>query len=140
MFTTTDCDWSQTSVSVLGAKLVGLRGFEFKTEHEKEHVYGSGKKPISIASGNVKPSGSLKVLKSDYDKMHEAARIAGYENLAEVPYEAIVITCNYKKGTSTLKTTIATGCSFTDLSQAMEQGAKFQEISLPFICMDIIEK
>lgn len=138
LFTTKECAWSNTTVTVLGAKLVGIRGFEFKKSVEKEHLYAGGDDPIDIQSGNRKPEGSIKILKFELDKLNDAAQVATYEDVTEVPHPLILITCQYKKNlTDPIRTIVASGVAFTEMAVAMEQNAKMTEVSLPFICMRI---
>lgn len=135
-FTTEECAWAQTSVKVLGRTISGLRGFSFKKGVEKEHLYAAGAEPIDIQSGNVKPEGSLKVLKFELDLMNDAAQAAGYSDITEVPHSLISVTCKFKKtATSDLRTIESSGVAFTDTEVAMEQNAKMTEVSLPFLAM-----
>jgi hypothetical protein len=134
---TRECSWSQISINILGRKLVGLRGFELKKTIEKEHLYGAGDSPIDIQSGNKKTEGSLKLLKFEVDILNDAALLAGYSDIIEVPHELIAITVLFKKGSGAvpMRTLTATGVAFTELSVAVEQGAKMTEVTLPFLAM-----
>ena len=40
--TSDECAWSRFEVKILGRTIKGLRGFGFKKEVEKEHLYGAG--------------------------------------------------------------------------------------------------
>jgi len=138
-FSTNDCAWSNTSVVVLGRKLTGLRGFEFKKSIEKEHVYASGDEPVDIRSGNKKYEGNLKLLKYELDLLNDAAQAAGYADITEVPHTAIAITVEFKK-TNTTKSRLLSvpGVAFTELAIAMEQNAKMTEVTLPFLALRIL--
>jgi hypothetical protein len=136
--TSAECAYSRFEMTILTRTIKGLRGFGFKKEVEKEHLYGAGDEPIDIMSGNKKGSGSIKVLGFEADLMNKAARDAGYEDITEVPHEAIVITCSYKKRLSDpLRTYIASGVSFSECGVDMEQNAKFREITLPYLAMNV---
>lgn len=136
MFSTSECAWHQTSIKFLGRTLVGITGFEFKKGHEKEYLHAAGADPIDIQSGNKTYPGNLKVLKFELDMMNDAARAAGYEDITEIPHEAIVITCLYKKKpTDPTRTVTAAGVSFSDITTAMEQNAKNTQVTLPFLSM-----
>ncbi len=135
-FTTEECAWSQTSMKILGRTIQGLRGFSFKKGVEKEHLYAAGADPIDIQTGNRKPEGSVKVLKFEKDLMDDAAQLAGYSDITEVPHSLISITCKFKKtATSPLRTIESSGVAFSEWDVSMEQNAKFTEMSLPFIAM-----
>jgi len=139
-FSTKECAWAQISVTILGRKVVGLRGFEFKKTVEKEHLYAAGDMPIDIQTGNKKFEGNLKLLKFEVDMLNDAASAAAYSDILDVPPDLITITCDYKNDrTNKLRTIIATSVSFTELGRAMEQNAKMSEITLPFLAMNITE-
>jgi hypothetical protein len=134
MFDTSECSWSNISIKLFGATLQGLRGFSFKKGIEKEHLYAAGPNPIDIQSGNIKPEGSLKLLKYEFDKLNDAAQEAGYEDILEVPHSAVVITCSFKKrAQDPIRIIEAQGVAFTEWDAAQEQNAKMTEMSLPFI-------
>jgi hypothetical protein len=136
--TSEECAWSRFEIKILGRTIKGLRGFGFKKEVEKEHLYGAGDDPIDIMSGNKKGTGSIKVLGFESDLMNKAARDAGYEDITDVPHEAIVITCAFKKRMiDPVKTYIASGVAFSENGIDMEQNAKFREISLPYLAMNV---
>lgn len=138
-FSTKECAWSHTSLKILGATIVGLRGFDFEKNFEKEYLYAAGNEPIDIQPGNKSYPGHLKLLKYEVDKMNDAALLAGYEDITEVPHEAIVITCSYKKvATDAARTITAMGVAFTNLKEALEQNGKMTEITLPFLSMKTI--
>lgn len=137
-FSTKECAWAHVSVTLLGRTIVGLRGFEFKKTVEKEHLYGAGDLPIDIQSGNQKFEGNLKLLKFEVDLLNDAASVANYDDILDVPHNQIVITCNYKKkDTDAPRTIIVTGVAFNELTTTMEQNAKMTEVTLPFLAMNI---
>lgn len=137
-FTTDECAWAQTSIKLLGNTVRGIQGFSFKKSTEKEHLFAAGDEPIDIQTGNKKPEGNLKMLKYEVDKLNEAAQLAGFSDITEVPHTAILITCQYKKSvTSPTRTVVARGVSFSEFDFAMEQNAKMTAVTLPFICMKI---
>jgi hypothetical protein len=136
--TSDECAWSRFEIQILGRTIKGLRGFGFKKEVEKEHLYAGGDDAIDIMSGNKKGTGSIKVLGFEADKMNKAARDAGYEDITDVPHEVIVITCSYKKrAIDKVKTYIASGVAFTEAGTDLEQNAKFREITLPYLAMNV---
>lgn len=136
IFSTKECAWSQTSFTVLGRKLTGIRGFEIKKTIEKEHLYAAGSQPIDIQDGNRKYEGNIRILKYELDMLNEAALLAGFQDIAEVPHTLITVTCEYRKLISDQpKTIVVPGLGFTEITVAMEQNAKFTEITLPFLAM-----
>lgn len=132
-FSTKECAWSQTAVKVLGRTITGIRGFEFDKAIEKEYIYAAGDEPIDITAGNKSYGGSITVLKYELDALNAAALAAGYEDITEVPYVAIVITCTFKlNDNSPTRTITAAGVSFENWKVGMQQNAKMTEVHLPF--------
>lgn len=137
-FSTKDCAWSKITITLLGRKITGVRGFEVKKTVEKEHVYAAGCDPIDIQSGNKKHDGNLKLLKYEVDLLNDAAQAVGYEDITEVPHTLINATIEYKKNlVDQMRITAVLGIAFTELPEAMEQNAKMHEITLPFLAMRI---
>jgi hypothetical protein len=138
-FNTKDCSWSVITITLLGRKITGLRGFSVKKTVEKEHVYASGDEPVDIQSGNKKYEGDYKMLKYEVDMLNDAAQAAGYVDITEVPHELITSTIEYKKNAvDKIRTTSVLGISFTELSEGMEQNSKMHEISLPYLAMRVL--
>lgn len=136
--TSDECAWSRFEVKILGRTIKGLRAFGFKKEVETEHLYGAGDDAIDIMRGNKKGSGSIKVLGFEADLMNKAARDAGYEDITDVPHEAVSVTCAYKKRLiDPVKTYSAAGVAFSESGVDLEQNAKFREITLPYIAMNV---
>lgn len=134
-----DFAWANITCVVLGRKLTGLRGFELSKKVEKEHVFASGNEPVDIGDGNKTYTGSLKLLKHEVDKLNDAALVAGYADITEVPHPLITITMEYKKLINTERRIItAIGVGFTEITHAMEQNAKMSEVTLPFLAMRIV--
>ncbi len=140
-FTTKECAWAQVNVKLLGNTIVGLRGFEFKKGIDKEHLYAAGPDPIAIQSGNKKPEGNLKVLKFELDKLNEAAQVAGYADILEVPGELILITTSFRSSpTAPMFICEAIGVEFSEWTVGQEQNAKFTEVTLPFLALKVTSR
>lgn len=138
---TNEFSWSHTTVKVLGATMIGIDGMGFNKKFDKEVIYGAGNDPIDIQNGNKSYDGTLDLKKYEVDKLNDAALAAGYEDISEVPHEAITIITSFKKGAGDKTRTItATGVAFTALPQSMKQGDKQMQISLPFIAIKITSK
>lgn len=136
---TSECAWAHFEVKILGRTIRGIRGFSFKRSTEKEHLYGAGQNPLDIQEGNIKCEGNIKILGFELDAMTRAVQLAGYISLDEVPHELIVITGMFQKTKADPKKQITvTGVAFTEIDQAMEQNAKYMEVTLPFIAMEAV--
>jgi len=133
-----ELEWKHSTLAFLSLTIRTLRGFKYKKETESEHLFGAGDEALGIQTGNKKVTGSVKMLKSDYDKLNEAAQAAGYDDFADVPYQLIVLTFVYKKAFGRAqKTDIIRGVKFTEWEKGMEQGAKMMEIDMPFIAVGV---
>jgi len=137
-FDTRECEFADIKVCLLGKELSGLRGLTYEYEQEKEYVYGQGNTPKSIQRGNVKPGGTLRLLKSDVDELNAAARAAGYKNIVHVPGKLTNLTCVYEKNDGDpIKTDTMLCVEFTKISDGQNQGDKFKEVELPFLFLDL---
>lgn len=133
-----ECAWHQSELKILGRTMTGLRGWEVKKSVEKEQLYGAGQNAIDITEGNVKVEGNIKVLGYEADALNKAAQLAGYDDITSVPHELIVMNIKLQKTLADKPVNIAVrGIAFTENGDAMEQGAKNREITLPFIAMDV---
>lgn len=131
-----ELEWKHVTVTVLGTTIRGLRGFKIKKSRETEHLFAAGEEAFGIQTGNVKRDGSFKFLKNDVDRLNDIAQKAGYEDITDVPYQLITATIAYKKAYNRpLRSINILGLQFTDLEEAMEQGAKMMEIELPWLAM-----
>lgn len=139
IFTTEECAWKSTSVAILGKKIVGISAFDFKKGIDKEHLFAAGDQPLDIQTGNVTPSGSITVLKFEFDKLNDIAQAAGYDDISDVPHPLISITCQFKKyKTSPIYIITAMGVAFQDWTVGQKQNDKKTDIQLPFLCMRVV--
>lgn len=136
---TNEFAWQHTTLTVLGARIVGIDGWGFDKKFDKEPIYGSGSEPIDIQPGNKSYNLTIDLKKYELDKLNDAALAAGYEDISEVPHEAITITTHFRKSpTDKQRRIIATGVAFTGFNQAMKQGDKQMPVSLPAVAIKII--
>lgn len=124
--------WEDYKVMVAGKMLTGIRGFKYKVLQEKEPLYAEGNKPHSMARGNKSYECELKCLQSEL----EAIILSGGGDITEVPPFTVVHQYMPKQGFPIVIDVIL-GVEFKEVEKAMEQGAKFMEITLPCVCMDI---
>lgn len=136
--TSSECAFAQFEIQFLGRTIKGLRGFELKKEKDIEEIYGAGNEPLDMNEGNNKYSGNIKLLGFEVDSLNRVAKLAGYDDLTEVPHEVSVLSLTFKKRiTDPLSVYIVRGVKFTEWSAAMDQGAKNRETTLPFKAMSI---
>lgn len=133
-----ECAWQDAEVKLLGRVVKGLRGWEYKKVKENEFLRGAGNKPIDIQEGNESCTGSIKVLGFELDALNKTAQKFGFDDITDVPHEAIVVTIKMQKTKLDPKTFVTiSGIKFSEQGGAMEQGAKMREVTLPFMAMDI---
>lgn len=134
-FSTKECAWAQVSMKLLGSTVIGMRSFEFKENIEKELIYAAGQQAIDITMGNEGASGTITLLKYEFDKITDAAQAAGYKNILSVPHPLIIVTVSFKLSPTSGIRIIETpfGIAFTDDTLAMQQNAKMMEVPLPWI-------
>lgn len=133
--------WHHTEVKLAGKFLTGITAWELKRTTEKEALYGAGQYAIDIQSGNIACSGSITLWGYELDRLEQAAQAAGYDSIQDVPHELISIVVSARKlAKDPITTWIATGVSFSETTDSMNQGEKKRECPLPFICMDIQKK
>jgi hypothetical protein len=138
-FNSREFEYADVKVSIFGQSLDGLRGLTYKKAQPKEEVYGQGNAPKTFTRGNKKYSGTLSILKSDYDKLTKLAVSKGYEDLVDVPGSLIDITCVYQKdkGIPMLSTVLILNVEIEEEEDGMKQGDTFKEVALPFKALKV---
>ena len=126
--------FADIKVSLFGQKLNGLRGIEYKRKRNKELLHAQGDEPFSVQAGNVDYSGSITMLKADFDALNAAAVAGGYTDITDLPGFPIVV-----EYSNTTKISIDTliGCEFDEYDEGLKQGDKFKEVTLPILFLRI---
>lgn len=139
-FDSQEVAWADISVSLFGTA-IKIRGVKYSKETEKEAIYTSGNDPVGIQTGNSKYEGSLKMLKNQLDALNDAAKLAGFRDITEVPYQVFFATVNYKLAFGRpMRTDVLQGLSISKFEKGMDQNAKLMEIELPFMFLGLTEK
>lgn len=137
-FTTAEYSYADFKANILGSDLSGLRGLKYKKSQTKEAVTGQGNRPKAIQRGGITYTGTLMVLKSDYDLMHDAALAAGYDDLIDVPAKAIVLTTLFQKeGDTLVRSDVLYNVEFTEVEDGLNTGDMYGVVSLPFIALGL---
>ncbi|NIJ45059.1 hypothetical protein FHR24_001498 [Wenyingzhuangia heitensis] len=131
-FDSREYEWADLTLILGGRDITGIRAIKYKTSIERELLYAKGRYPKSIQSGNIKYEGEIKMLRSEY----EALVLAGRGTVLSLSLDCSFTYGNPSEGNA-LKTTRASGIRFLEEEVSDEQGSKFQEITLPFICLRI---
>jgi len=125
-------EFADIRIIVGGHLLNGCRGIEYKISQEKELLYGKGNKPMSIQHGNYAYEGTLTVTQDEL----ETLTLAGKGDLMSLKLDAVVVYGNPANGDALITDRIY-GIEFTENSKSLQQGDKFMDVSIPFICVDI---
>jgi hypothetical protein len=131
-FNSREYEWADLTLVVGGRDITGVRGVKYSEKIEREAIYGKGRKPQSIQSGNISYEGEFMMLQSDYD----ALEISAGGSILSTSVDALVSFGNPTDG-DFMKTDLLEGIRFTEGAKEYKQGDKFCEITIPFICLDI---
>ena len=138
-FNSAECEWADMSVTIGGAKCAKIQGIRFGSERQKEYIYGEGKDPLQIASGNKSYPGELKILKTPLDNLNTAAKAATGDPSADITDVEVDIIVTFKsKGIRVLQTITLIGCQFEKSEQGWDQGATKLEVTIPFKALRVV--
>ncbi len=126
--------FADIKVSLFGQKLTGLRGIDYKRKRNKELLHAQGDEPFSVQSGNADYSGSITMLKADFDALNTAAVAAGYTDITDLPGFPIVV--EYSNAAKISIDTLV-GVEFDEYDEGLKQGDKFKEVTLPILYLRI---
>jgi len=132
MFDSREYEWADLTLILGGRDLTGIRAVKYTEAIEREPLYAKGRNPHSIQSGNIDYKGEIKMLQSEY----EALVKAGKGTVLSLSLDGLFAYGNPADGNA-LITDRAVGIRFTEAAKELKQGDKFQEITLPFICLNI---
>ena len=132
MFDTREYEWSDITLIVAGRDVKGFRGVKYTEKQEKEALYAKGNKAHSIQRGNISYEGELTMTQSEYELLRMSM---GGSILNGRVLQITVAYGNPSKGDLMITDTLL-HVEFTEDSTEWKQGDKFQEKSLPIICMD----
>ncbi|MDB4157971.1 hypothetical protein N9609_00620 [bacterium] len=131
-FNSRQYEWADLTLILGGRDISGIRAVKYTEKIEREAVYAKGREPHSIQSGNIAYEGEIMILQSDY----EALVKAGKGSVLSLNLDGLFAYGNPSNGDA-ITTDRATGIRFTEAGKDLKQGDKFQEIALPFICLNI---
>lgn len=132
MFDSREYEWADLTLILGGTDVTGIRAVKYLEKIEREAIYGKGRNPHSIQSGNIAYEGEIVMLQSAY----EALVKTGKGSVLSLSLDGLFAYGNPSNGDA-LITDRASGIRFTEAGKDIKQGDKFQEIKLPFICLNI---
>lgn len=135
-FNSKECEWADMEAFIGGKSVTKIRGVRYKVSQEKEQLHAAGKKAISIQSGNEMCSGELKLLKGAIDDLNRAAHVAGGTSILDTSFDLVITFV--AKGSRSRQVDTCIGVEISDFEKGWDQGAKYMEVTAPFVCLDII--
>ena len=72
-FDSTEQAWCDMELFIDGQRMATIQSIKYGHKSSDELLYGQGKRPIGIQSGNEDFSGSVGLLKSEADDLREGA-------------------------------------------------------------------
>lgn len=132
MFNSREYEWADITVILGGRDLTKIRSVKYKEKIEKEPLYGKGRNPFSIQSGNASYEGELVLFHSEIIALERA----GNGSLLGLSVDVVVSYGNPSTGAAMVTDRIM-GVQFTEIEKAYKQGDKFAEITLPFLALGV---
>ena len=132
MFNSREYEWADLTLILGGKDITEIRAVKYTEKIEREAVYAKGRNPHSIQSGNITYEGEITMLRSGYEKLVKA----GKGSVLALALDGLFSYGNPADGDALLSDR-ASGVRFTEAAKEFKQGDKFQEITLPFICLNI---
>lgn len=128
-FNSRQYEWADVTVLVGGKDMQTIQSVKYEEKIEREAIYGKGRNPLSIQSGNISVEGEIGILQSELIDLEESAN-GGILSLAvdiEVSYEA----------NGVIRTDRIEGVRFTEHNKEINQGDNIMDITIPFIAMNV---
>lgn len=122
--------WADISLLVGGGDMVTIQSVKFGEKTEKEAVYGKGRKPICIQSGNSEFTGEFGILQSDFEQLISL----GGGTITGLSVDCQVSFGNYG---DEIKNKRIIGVQFPEYNYDFKQGDKFATFTLPWMALDI---
>lgn len=132
MFDSRQYEWADLTLILGGRDLTGIRGVKYEKAIEREAVYAKGRKAHSIQSGNEAVTGEIRLLQSEFEALVQA----GGGSILGLSLDGLVAYGNPANGDNMITDRIET-IRFTTEPSEMNQNDKFQEITLPFLALDV---
>ncbi|SEG39409.1 hypothetical protein SAMN05421847_2186 [Halpernia humi] len=125
-------EWADLTLILGGRDITRFRGLKYSEKIEREAIYAKGRKPVSIQSGNIGYEGEIVMLQSEYEALVKACN----GSVLGACLDGLGCYGDPSKGDA-MTTDRIESLRFTEAAKEFKQGDKFQEITLPFIALDI---
>lgn len=134
-FNSREYEWADLTLILGGRDITGIRAIKYTEKIEQEVLYAKGRYGYSIQRGNIAYEGEIKLLRSEYDALVKA----GKGSVLGLCLDALVCYGNPSLG-DVLTTDRIETIRFGEATQEFNQGDKFQEISLPFLALKVVNQ
>ena len=131
-FNSRQYEWADITLILGGNDITGIRAIKYTEKIEREAIYGKGRYPLSVQSGNASYEGEIEVLQSEY----EALVASGNGSIMGLALDALVGYGNPANGDIPIFDRVV-GLRFTEAGKEFKQGDKLTTIKLPFVCLRI---
>lgn len=132
-FDSREYEWADLNLVLGGRDITRFRGIKYTEKIEREPLYGKGRHPIAIQSGNASVEGEITLLQSEV----QALITAGNGSVLGLSLDA---TITYGNPPDPQVSNRVLGLRFTELPKEMKQGDKFMEITLPFVALRVVNQ
>lgn len=127
--------WKDIEVVFLGKTIGRIEEIEYTTEVEKKHIYGRGKKPLGIQTGNEKVTGQITIGQSELEAMIRKAQ--SLKPGAKPTDMSFDINVTYQAELDLVRDRVV-GFAITQMPKSMKQGDTDMKVKLPGIAMDVL--
>lgn len=127
-------EWGDCTLILGNRDVVRYRGVKYTKKVEREAIYAKGSLPVAIQSGNESFEGEFIMLQSEYQKLVKA----GNGSIFGLMLDALHHYGNPSRGDAMITDRIES-LRFTEAAKEIKQGDKFQEITVPWIALNISE-
>lgn len=132
MFDSRQYEFSDLTLILGGKDITGIRGVKYTEKIDREPLYGKGRYPLAMQSGNVSIEGEITLLQSEVEMLIQA----GNGSLLNLNVNAEVNYGNPSTGDALITDRIE-GIYFTESTKEIKQGDKFMEVTLPFVALRV---
>lgn len=110
--------WANLTVTIAGMPVTGITKIDYTDKQEVANIYGWGQSPIGRGYGNITPSCSITLLRSEIEAIRTSSKTGRLQDIA--PFD-IIVTFIPTGGTKVTTHKIR-NCQFTSDSLSMGQG------------------
>lgn len=128
-FNSRQYEWADVTVLVGGKDMLTIQSVKYDDKVEREAVYGKGRNPISIQTGNRSVEGEIGILQSELIDLEDASN-------GSILSLAVDIEVSYAAN-GVIRTDRIEGVRFTEHNKEFNQNDKHMEVTIPFIAVNV---